>query len=635
MEIHEKKGYNIAIVGIVLCLSVMMVFNHMSHYFSIMGKMQNMGMGTIREAREKIERYLSSDMEIVQTVAYSLEYMMENNVSAEEVEEFMAYGSARYTNEVDSNFTGIYGYVDEMYIHGSGWVPDEDYVPWEREWYVAAKEASGETVLVAPYSDAITNTMMISISKLLSDEKSVISIDIEVDAIQDFIEIAETNESGDTFFVAENGRVISHSDINEVGKNYLEDSRMSGLLNQIFLDEQTYFGVEIESKEYQICADKVLDNWYVVAVLDKELFFKDVQKTFVRNIILYGIISALIIFFYLYSFRRIQHFMKKEQESSKKLEQMNINVIRALVRIIDAKDRYTNGHSIRVAEYAKEMAKRLGKSEEEQNVIYYAGLLHDVGKIRVPGEIINKAGKLTIEEYDQVKLHPVTGYHILKDIYEDKKIALGVKFHHERYDGKGYPCGLEDHNIPEIARLLGVADTYDAMTSNRSYREALAQERVRSEIVKGKGTQFDPEMADIMLQMMDEDPEYNLREKTSKQKTVLMVDDDPINICMVEAFLREESQCKIVSALGGKEALRLLDEIPVDLIVLDVEMPGMDGFETLVKIREKYDIPVMFMSGDKDINTMEKSIELGVVDYISKPVSALTLKEIMHSMLNE
>lgn len=327
--------------------------------------------------------------------------------------------------------------------------------------------------------------------------------------------------------------------------------------------------------------------------------------------------------------------MKLERESNDKLERTNINVIRALVRTIDAKDRYTNGHSVRVAEYAMEMAKRLGKSTEEQKVIYYAGLLHDVGKIRVPVEIINKPDKLTDEEFNQVKIHPVTGYHILKDIYDDKQIAMGVKFHHERYDGKGYPSGLTEKNIPEMARILGVADSYDAMTSNRSYRDALSQETAREEIKKGKGTQFDPEMADIMLQMIEEDKEYHLREKRSSQKTVLMIDDDPINIKMVELFMKDEPACKIVSASGGKEALRLLDEISVQLIVLDVEMPEMNGFETLSRIREKYDIPVIFMSGDKDINTLQKTVELGVVDYISKPFNALTLREIMHSILNE
>lgn len=635
MKTWGKKRYVFTIIGIVLCLSAMMVFNHISYYTSIMEKMKNMGMGSIRETKEKVEKCLTEDIEVVQSIVFSLEYMLEKNAPIEEIKDFLVYESNRYMEELDNGFTGVYGYVNGEFIDGTGWISDADYVPKEREWYIAAKEAQGEIVVVSPYLDVKTNTIKMSISKLCADEESVIAIDIAFGEIQDFVESAETNNSGYAFVMDDDGQVISHSDINEIGKNYLDDAQFAGVLPEVFSNEQSYFKTQIGNKEYQICASKVMDNWYVVMVLDTNLFFKDVKITLVRNLLLYGIISALIVFFYIYSFRRIQHFMKLERESNDKLERTNINVIRALVRTIDAKDRYTNGHSVRVAEYAMEMAKRLGKSTEEQKVIYYAGLLHDVGKIRVPVEIINKPDKLTDEEFNQVKIHPVTGYHILKDIYDDKQIAMGVKFHHERYDGKGYPSGLTEKNIPEMARILGVADSYDAMTSNRSYRDALSQETAREEIKKGKGTQFDPEMADIMLQMIEEDKEYHLREKRSSQKTVLIIDDDPINIKMVELFMKDEPACKIVSASGGKEALRLLDEISVQLIVLDVEMPEMNGFETLSRIREKYDIPVIFMSGDKDINTLQKTVELGVVDYISKPFNALTLREIMHSILNE
>ncbi len=635
MKTWRKKRYVFTIIGIVLCLSAMMVLNHISYYTSIMAKMQNLGMGSIRETKEKVEKCLTEDIEVVQSIVFSLEYMLEKNAPIEEIKDFLVYESNRYMEELDNGFTGVYGYVKGEFIDGTGWIPAADYVPEDRDWYIAAKEAQGEIVIVSPYTDVKTNTIKMTISKLCADKESVIAIDIAFGEIQDAVESAETNNSGYAFVVDGDGQVISHSDINEIGKNYLDETQFAGVLPEVFAKEQAYFTTEMDHKEYQICATKVMDKWYVVMVLDTNLFFEDVKITLARNLLLYGIISALIVFFYIYSFRRIQHLMNLERESNDKLERMHINVIRALVRTIDAKDRYTNGHSVRVAEYAMEMAKRLGKSEEEQKKIYYAGLLHDVGKIRVPVEIINKQGKLTDDEFDQVKIHPVTGYHILKDIYDDKQIAMGVKFHHERYDGKGYPSGLTEKNIPEMARILGVADSYDAMTSNRSYRDALSQETAREEIKKGKGTQFDPEMADIMLQMIEEDKEYHLREKRSSEKTVLVVDDDPINIKMVELFMKDEQACKIVSASGGKEALKLLDEIPVQLIVLDVEMPEMNGFETLSRIREKYDIPVIFMSGDKDINTLQKTVELGVVDYISKPFNALALREIMHSMLNE
>ena len=193
-------------------------------------------------------------------------------------------------------------------------------------------------------------------------------------------------------------------------------------------------------------------------------------------------------------------------------ENLSLRVVQTLAEAIDAKDTYTNGHSGRVAEYACEIARRFGYSRKQQDEIYMAGLLHDVGKIGVPDNVINKPGKLTDEEYAQIKIHPVLGERILKRIHERPKLAVVARWHHERCDGTGYPDGLSGAEIPEEARIIAVADAYDAMTSRRSYRGILPQETVRQEIERGKGTQFDPVFADLMLEIIAEDPDYKLRE---------------------------------------------------------------------------------------------------------------------------
>ena len=141
------------------------------------------------------------------------------------------------------------------------------------------------------------------------------------------------------------------------------------------------------------------------------------------------------------------------------------------------------------------------------------GLLHDVGKIGVPDEIINKPSKLSDEEFELIKKHPVTGNEILERIQEKPKLATGARWHHERYGGGGYPDGISGEEIPEEARIIAVADAYDAMTSKRSYRDVMSQDKVRSEIEKGIGAQFDPRFARIMLEIIDEDAEYGLHEK--------------------------------------------------------------------------------------------------------------------------
>ncbi len=195
------------------------------------------------------------------------------------------------------------------------------------------------------------------------------------------------------------------------------------------------------------------------------------------------------------------------------IRSLTIQIVETLSGTIDAKDKYTNGHSTRVAEYSREIARRAGYGEEECSRVYMIGLLHDVGKIGIPNAIINKPERLTDEEYAIIKTHPGIGAEILKKITALPHIADGAHWHHERYDGKGYPDGLKGEEIPQIAQIIGVADAYDAMTSNRSYRGIMPQERVRSEIMNGRGGQFAPRFADIMLQMIDEDTEYQMHEQ--------------------------------------------------------------------------------------------------------------------------
>ena len=204
----------------------------------------------------------------------------------------------------------------------------------------------------------------------------------------------------------------------------------------------------------------------------------------------------------------VDHIVEQEQKTA----HLTKDFMMALAKAVDAKDHYTSGHSVRVAQYSREIAKRMGKTPEEQDEIDTLGLLHDIGKIGVPESIINKNGRLTDEEFKTIKEHPVMGYDILKNVKELPTLAVGARWHHERYDGRGYPDGLSGESIPLEARIIGVADAYDAMTSNRAYSSVRPQEQVRAEIARCKGSQFDPAIADVMLGIMDDDKEYRLHE---------------------------------------------------------------------------------------------------------------------------
>ena len=239
---------------------------------------------------------------------------------------------------------------------------------------------------------------------------------------------------------------------------------------------------------------------------------------YITDMAIVGMVVVLYVFTLVDTGNTLEQAQKREVQMLKQ-EQENIQELFsqtaiALVSAIDAKDRYTQGHSVRVAEYSRKIAEISGKNEKECDEIYYAALLHDVGKIGIPDYIINKNGKLTPEEYGVIQSHPVIGWQILSKINKYSYLSTAARYHHERFDGKGYPDGLKGEDIPELARIISVADAYDAMTSNRSYRSHLSQEKVREELIRCSGAQFDPRFAQIMLEMINRDTEYLLRERS-------------------------------------------------------------------------------------------------------------------------
>jgi len=181
--------------------------------------------------------------------------------------------------------------------------------------------------------------------------------------------------------------------------------------------------------------------------------------------------------------------------------QLFMGTVGAMTAAVDAKDRYTFGHSERVAYLGRELALAIGLNEEDAEWVRLAGLLHDVGKIGVPERVLCKEGRLTDEEFALIKQHPERGHRILRDVPQLSRVLPGVLHHHERWDGRGYPHGLKGEESPMIARILGVADAFDAMSSTRSYRAAMARDRVLAEIERCAGAQFDPELAAAFVQL--------------------------------------------------------------------------------------------------------------------------------------
>ena len=228
--------------------------------------------------------------------------------------------------------------------------------------------------------------------------------------------------------------------------------------------------------------------------------YRPITRYFIFWIIMILLVAWITsgIAFVLYLIREENH-----RRNAEKLNNVISQTMTTFVNFIDTKDRYTKGHSARVSYYSQKIAEKLGMSEEEVRDIGYIGLMHDCGKLSIPGTILNKPGKLSGDEFDVMRSHTVNGERMLKDFTAIEGIIDGALYHHERYDGMGYMKGLRGEEIPLVARIICVADALDAMNSDRCYRYHLTKDVILAELRNNKGTQFDPKIAQIMIDMIE------------------------------------------------------------------------------------------------------------------------------------
>lgn len=256
-------------------------------------------------------------------------------------------------------------------------------------------------------------------------------------------------------------------------------------------NEEQSFGLVMISVDEQDTAEYRLYYKVDFQVTDSPLFW----------IILAAAIITMTVFITDEINFRKYHKLRKWQEE---IQAILLESFTTFAHIIDAKDPYTQGHSLRVAEYARLIAGRMGYSDIDQERVYWIGMLHDIGKIGITDVILQKPGRLDNAEYSTIQTHVDIGGAILKDFKALPDIADGAQYHHERWDGKGYSKHLEGKDIPEIARIICVADSFDAMTSPRVYRKALSLDFAKNELQKCSGSQFDPDIVTIMIQLIEE-----------------------------------------------------------------------------------------------------------------------------------
>ena len=258
------------------------------------------------------------------------------------------------------------------------------------------------------------------------------------------------------------------------------------------------------------CYEPVTDNsGKTVAYVGADMSMTEIFNTYVKfiNIVILIALTSLLACILISSKLSINYYnaekMKQLEEQRIRDKQLLRELVESFAKVIDLKDQYTQGHSTRVAKYTSLLAKELGYSDEEIEKFYNIALLHDIGKIGIPDEILNKPGSLTDDEYQIMKSHTTRGYEVLKNISLMPDISIGALYHHERPDGKGYPEGLKEEKIPRVAQIIGVADTFDAMYSTRKYRPQMQFDKVVSIIKEVSGTQLEPDVVDAFMRLVE------------------------------------------------------------------------------------------------------------------------------------
>lgn len=363
----------------------------------------------------------------------------------------------------------------------------------------------------------------------------------------------------------------------ELALAYLQENPVDMVLLDIFMPEMDGFETFAKIKELK-------KNWDVPVVfftsgVDAEMEIralsmgaKDfIRKPFVTEVMKNRIANILELD------ELHKELEKKVAKKTRQIEDLSFEIIATIAGMIEAKDRYNKGHSVRVAEYSGRLAESLGWSEERVRNLKYIALLHDIGKVGASERILNKPGKLTEAEYNIVKAHTTIGGDLLKDMETISAVDSGAKYHHERYDGKGYPTGMSGETIPAVARIIGIADAYDAMSSKRVFRDALTNEEIRNELVNGRGTQFDPQFLDEFLKLYDTG-KLILAPVEEKKKTISLESSQLLQQIMVsiEEEAKKTGEMDYLTGLPGRQGgenriSQKMKEVPGCLAFIDLD----------------------------------------------------------------
>lgn len=540
-------------LGISVALIFIVCFTFFSFYKIAKEDAVSIGEKAVYEISAKFDNYLLKGNEFISISSESVDFMLKNNTSDEMIKKFFDSTSENLKNK-DSSFTGLYGYINGKYVDGSGWIPDSSYNPKARDWYINAIRAKGDVVVIPPYVDSKNGTLLISISRMLSDYSSVISIDVNMDEIQEISKNISLNGEGYGFIINKNSLVLAHTMEGKRGRVILKDDsfpkEMQDLVGNIISDDKKSlkneiyrsFDLKIKGERVVAFSRNVMDDWYVVMVVNSSKLFERVRSDFIVVIIMLSLVLVFILYYSFQIFRGKKNLEKQVllqtqqiRSQSTKMIEMQISIIDEMATLIEARDASTGNHVRNTKAYCKMMAeflyeKKIYPDEVDKQFITqisYAAPLHDVGKITIPDSIFKKPGKLDDWEFEIMKNHTRFGgaivQHLFKKGFDAQTVRMAsdvAMYHHERWDGKGYPIGLSGDEIPLSARILAIADCFDALVSERCYKKALPLAEAYKMIQEEAGTHFEPLLVKVFATLRPKVEDYLAKEKSSKTESI-------------------------------------------------------------------------------------------------------------------
>lgn len=559
IRIHSKSGNRFFLFTIIVTIAALVAsvyFTFVSFYGIAKSDAISIGEKAIYESTEKLNNFLLNGLDILTVTSETVEYMLKNGSSVQEIEDYLTYESYSYKNSINGNFTGIYGFLNETYVDGTDWVPEKDYDPKTREWYKSAIWTLGKPTIVPPYIDAQTGKIIISVSKMLYDW-SVLALDIQLDELIDYMQ--NIKSEGYSFIIDRSGMVVACSPNKKIslGDNILAErmdkssprNEFAGtLVRAIFIRNNLPTKSDsliLDGEKCFVFSQQVQNDWFVVAVVSESELFARIRMNLIRNICLSVLILLVVIYFCANSLiqRRVANKNAEIAESTAEelrlfqeglndtiaeqklliknqtmeLMSFQTNVIEGIAELIESRDGSTGEHVKNSKKYVLMIANYLYEhklypeliNERFIEMIGNAAILHDVGKIHIEDKILRKPGKLSPEEYEVMKTHSTMGGEIIDKIFGNSKDEYLVKItheivkhHHERWDGKGYPSNLSGTDIPLSSRIMAIADVYDALISKRAYKDPFTKDKVLQIMKEGRGTQFDPLLLDIFLKLV-------------------------------------------------------------------------------------------------------------------------------------